>query len=214
MRKAGTTKSGDGSGRITLTRLVEETLEVEIEGITPYIPHKWSEKAKAMMPGHPDKARVREAKGVREPEAEADACVYRLADGRVGIPATALKAAMVDACRHFDGVTMKEAKLQFYVVGEGPEQLVPLTAGEPHLREDTPRNANGGADLRYRYEYRDWRAKPQIRYLASRLDQESVVALLDAGGRGGVGDWRPSAPKSATGTFGMFRVVTEPEDTA
>jgi len=29
---------------------------------------------------------------------------------------------------------------------------------------------------------------------------------VDAGGNGGVGDWRPSAPKSLTGTFGRYEV--------
>lgn len=195
-------------GVITLRRLVEKQASIEIVGITPYIPHRWSEKAKELMPGHPNKAQVRETKGPRQPVEEAESCVYRLPDGRPGIPATALKAAMVGACRLFEGLTMVEAKLKFHVVGEGPEQLVPLT-GTPVLREDTPRNSNGSADLRYRTMFTDWRATVTISYLAGLLNDDSVVALLDAAGKGGVGDWRPSAPKSATGTFGMFRVAAE-----
>ena len=66
----------------------------------------------------------------------------------------------------------------------------------------------GVADLRYRYSFFPWSADLRIRFLPSVLTQDSVLALLDAAGYGGVGDWRPSAPKSATGTFGQFEVVT------
>jgi hypothetical protein len=199
------------SGSVVLKRLQEKTVEVEIESITPYIAGKWSEKAKQMMPGYPGAEKLKSPKGERQPEEEAEGRTYRMADGRAGIPATAFKAAMVGACRFFDGMTMTEAKLKFYVVGEGPDQLVPIE-GTQALREDTPRNANGSADLRYRYEFRDWKAKLRISYLEGVIDEASIVALVDAAGRGGVGEWRPSAPKSATGTYGMFRVVGEEEE--
>ena len=194
---------------IALVRLRDEFTEVQINGLTPVIPHKWSEKSKSMMPGHPNsEAAKREKKGVRKPEEEADACVYRLEDGRPAMPATAFKAALIGACRFFDKPSMTEAKLLLFVEGEGPDQLVPIT-GKPILRTDTPRNANGSADLRYRYMFEGWAAKLKIRYVPSSITLESVVALVDAAGRGGVGDWRPSAPKSATGTFGTWRIATD-----
>ena len=40
------------------------------------------------------------------------------------------------------------------------------------------------------------------------IDEASVIALVDAAGMGGVGEWRPSAPKSATGSYGQFRVAS------
>ena len=100
---------------------------------------------------------------------------------------------------------MVEAKQLIFIEGEGPEQLVSIQ-GEPELREDMPRNANGNADLRYRYYIHGWSAILRVRFAPSRITQESVIALIDAAGRGGVGDWRPSAPKSYTGTYGTFRV--------
>lgn len=195
-----------GGDAIELQRLRDVVIEVPIVGITPVIPHQWSEKAKSMMPGHPASAeRVKTKKGVREPEEEAESCVYRLADGRPGMPATAFKAAIIGACRFFDKPSMAEAKLLVFVEGEGPEQLVPIE-GTPILREDTPRNSNGGADLRYRYAFHEWSALLKIRYVPSSITANSVTTLVDAAGRGGVGDWRPSAPKSCTGTFGTWRV--------
>lgn len=194
---------------IELRRLQDVIIEVPIVGLTPYIPHKWSEKSKAMMPGHPSSAEaVKEKKGARLPEEEAEACVYRLENGNPGIPAVALKAAIIGACRFFDKPSMTEAKLMIFVEGEGPEQLVEIE-GDPVLREDTPRNSGGGADLRYRYAFCNWRATLKIRYVPSSITAGSILTLVDAAGRGGVGDWRPSAPKSSTGTFGTWRVVSE-----
>lgn len=197
---------------IQLQRLVDKEVEVTIKGLTPYIPHQWSEKSKKMMPGHPEGDTVKTKKGLRKPEEEAESCVYRLPDGRAGIPATAIKAAMVAACRFFDKPSMVEAKTILFVQGEGdgPYQLVPIQ-GDEVLREDTARNANGGADLRYRYEIRNWSATVTVRFIPSSISEGSVIALLDAAGRVGVGDWRPSAPKSSTGIFGTFRVEVEYE---
>lgn len=203
----------DSGGVITLKRLRDEVLEVDIVGLTPLIPHKWSEKARRMMPGYVDPATGEvpdkmAKKGARSPREEAEACVYRLDDGRPGMPATAFKAAMVDACRFFDKPSMAEAKALFFVEGVGVDQLVAFE-GTPILREDMPRNANGGADLRYRYAFFPWKATLRVRYIPTSTDEETVVALVDAAGRCGVGDWRPRSPKSSTGTFGTFRVQDE-----
>lgn len=207
-KKTGANGKAEGDLKpIILKRLEDVEMEITIQGLTPVIPHKWSEKAKRQMPGHPDRD-THTKKGAREPEAEAEGCVYRLDDGRPGMPATAFKSAIVSACRFFEDLPMVQAKLLFHVVGQGPEQLVPIK-GNPVLHEDTPRNSSGTADLRYRYYFEDWSAVLKIRFTAARISPESIMALVDAAGRVGVGDWRPGAPKSATGTFGTFRVANE-----
>src|SRR6185436_5961104 len=132
----------------------------EIEGRTPYISHRFSEKIKATLPGHPDRDTLRDPKGVRQPEAEAFQATYWLPDGEPGIPAVAFKAAMVSACRHFEGITMVEAKLKFHVLGErgkDGDELVRLTQYSRRVREDTPRLASGANDLRYRNEFSNWK---------------------------------------------------------
>jgi hypothetical protein len=197
-------KQAETVGTIELSRLRDSILEVPIIGLTPVIPHKWSEKAKRMMPGHPD-ADPNKPKGKRQPKEEAEACLYKLGKS-LAMPATAFKAAIVGACRFFDKPTMVEAKQLLFIEGEGPEQLVKISGDKGEPQEDTPRNANGSADLRYRYYISGWAAKLRVRYVPSRITRESVVTLVDAAGRGGVGDWRPSAPKSFTGTFGTFRL--------
>lgn len=190
---------------IEIRRLQRATIEVPIIGQSPLIPHKWSEKSLALMREAQSGSKVRARREPKVPEAEAEAALYRLPDGTPGFPATGFKAAIVGAARFFDGVTMTVLKSALFVEGEGEDQLVRLE-GEMKIREDTPRNATGVVDLRYRYAFFPWSATLAVTYLPSRMDAESVVALVDAAGNGGVGDWRPSAPKSQTGTFGRFQV--------
>ena len=198
---------------IQLKRLEQAEQTFKIEGLTPVIPHRWAEKSKRLMrEKQMNPGAVRVKKEAKDPEAEAmDSCYWLpplegSSESRPALPATAFKAAMVHACRLFEGISMVQAKSLFYVVGESDEQLVPIE-GVVRQREDTPRNASGVADLRYRLQFNDWKASITVRFTKAAISAESIAALLDAGGRGGVGDWRPSSPKSATGTYGQFKVV-------
>jgi hypothetical protein len=196
---------------IELRRLEPMAIDVELVGKTPLIPHKWSQKAIAMMQAKQSQPGVRTKREPKDPEQEAYDSCYWLKDDSGGdvpaMPATAFKAAMVGACRFFDGMTMTVAKQTFYVAGEGPDQLVRF-AGDATMRTDTPRNATGVADLRYRFAFFPWSITLHVEFLPQVISPDSVIALLDAAGRGGVGDWRPSAPRSATGTYGQWRVAS------
>jgi hypothetical protein len=193
---------------VTLERIQDDVIVIPIIGLTPVIPHKWAEKAKKMMrdkqtSGAGTARPKREAKII---EKEAEAAMYRLPDGRAGMPATAFKAAMVAACRFFEGLPMTEGRLMIFVRGEEPDQLVPIR-GEEVIREDTPRNATGVVDLRYRTAVlAPWHADIEVVFPPALIAQKSVLALLDGAGRVGVGDWRPGSPKSNSGTFGTFRI--------
>lgn len=204
----GTTTVDETTPVVRLRRLERVVIEVPIRGTAPLIVNRWSEKAKQMMlDAQQTKARTK--KDPKDPVANFEASRYRFADGRDGFPATAFKAAIADAGRYFDGITMTDLKRMIVVEGEnaGQEQLVPIEYDAITMREDTPRNANGVADLRYRAQYWPWHATLRISTIAGQFDIESVFALVDAAGIGGVGEWRPSAPKSKTGTFGTFEVV-------
>lgn len=193
---------------ITLTRLKVNTAIVPIQGKTPLIPHKWSEKAKRLMLDKQQGKAVAK-KAPKSPEQEAHAATYWMPDGKTpGMPATAFKSAIADAARHFDGVAIVTVKQSIFVTGEGVDQLVPII-GDITMREDMPRNATGVADLRYRNQIYPWSAELEIEYLASALTVDAILALVDAAGNGGVGDWRPSAPKSKSGTFGRWQVTGE-----
>lgn len=192
---------------VQLARLERRRVIIPIEGQTPLIPHRWSEKSKRMMLDKQQGKAVAK-KSPKSPEQEADDATYWLPDGRTGMPATAFKAAIADAARHFDSVSIVTAKQSIFVVGEGPEQLVAID-GDREMFEATPRNSSGVADLRYRNRIWPWRADLEIEYISTTLTIESVFALVDAAGVGGVGDWRPSSPKSKSGTYGRWQVTAE-----
>jgi hypothetical protein len=208
-------KSNDGT--IQLVRLNRVRANIWIVGTAPLIMHKWSEKALASMPGAPGTSGPKPKKGLREPEEEATACLYTFPDGGIGFPATGFKAATIGACRLFDKPSMVEAKQLIFVEGElsGTDQLVRIFyRGEPTLRTDAPRLANGGTDLRYRYQFYPWWACLKVHFIPTSISEPSIIALVDAAGLGGVGEWRPSSPRSSTGTYGTFRVMLDEEKKA
>lgn len=199
-------KTASAEEGVTLRRLTKQFFEVPIIGTAPLIVNRWSEKAKAMMLAS-QQSSARAKKEPKDPDALFNASRYQIDAKQDGFPAVGFKAAIVYATRLFDGITMVQVKQTCLVVGEGPDMLVPIKAGKPTMREDAVRNASGVADLRYRAQYWPWSAKLIVQTIAGQMDKESVLALVDAAGIGGVGEWRPTAPKSATGTFGTFEVV-------
>jgi hypothetical protein len=192
---------------IQLQPLEWTTIKVPIEGVTPVIPNRWSEKAKRMMRDKQQGKAV--TRPPKDPVQEADDATYWCENGNPGVRAVSFKGATVDAARYFKGMTFELLKRIIFVKGEGTEQLVPLE-GPYTMREDPARNSGRGgvADLRYRNQVWPWEAELEIEFLRSALTPESVVALVDAGGTAGVGDWRPGSPQSKTGTYGRYRVKT------
>lgn len=190
---------------ISLTPIKRQTVLVPIEGITPLLVHRFSEKAKKQMLDDQDKTKAKTKRPPQDPEAEYNAARYIMDANRDGFPAVGFKAAIVGAARLFDGISMTALKQAIYVTGEGAEQLVHIV-GTPEMREDVTRVGMGTANLRYRPVYTPWSALLTVNFVPSMINESSVLALVDAAGMGGVGEWRPSAPKSATGSYGQFRV--------
>ena len=189
---------------IEISRIAAETIRVPLLGTTPLIVHRFSEKSKRQML---DAMQGRKTpKTAKDPEAEYEACFYRFADGGSGMPVIAFKAATVSAARFYGkGVSMVGLRQQIFFNGEmGVDgQMLARIDGEPKMREDVTRVGNGGADLRYRPEYREWRTTIDVTFVSSLLTRDSVLSLIDAGGMGvGVGEWRPEKK----GDFGTYRI--------
>jgi hypothetical protein len=64
-----------------------------------------------------------------------------------------------------------------------------------------------GTDLRYRMRILPWWAKISVSFYPHLIDIESIAALVDFGGSLGIGDGRPSSPKSLSGTWGTWKLV-------
>lgn len=189
---------------VEIARIGAEKIEVPILGTSPLVVHRFSEKAKKQMLDAMQGRRT--PKTAKDPEAEYEAAFYKFADGGSGFPVIGFKAATVSAARFYGkSVTMVGLRQTLFFSGErGVDgQMLARIEGEPKMREDVVRVGNGGADLRYRPEYQDWKTTLTVTYVTSLLTRDSVLSLIDAAGMGvGVGEWRPET----RGEFGTYRV--------
>jgi hypothetical protein len=121
----------------------------------------------------------------------------------------AFKAATVKGGARAFGKSVRMTELRqsliFLPDGYGPDglQLTSIEGPEPVMREDLVRVGMGTADIRYRAEYREWKARLLVQYMPNVIDLGSIIALIDAGGANGVGEWRPEK----NGAFGTFEVA-------
>lgn len=192
-------------GPVEIRRIERELIGVPIIGTAPLLMAKFSDKSKRqMLESQMGKKTVKQPKNPDQCFLDAQ---YRLGKGW-GMPAVCFKAAVVGAARFFDSkqLPMTLLKVALYVHGQGPESLVKLDCEPPIMHEGTVRNASGVADLRYRPLFENWACMLQIEFPKSVLSLDSVLALIDAAGLGGIGDWRPSSPKCSTGHYGTFRI--------
>lgn len=202
---------------IELPKIDIRLMEVTIIGDSPLIVHAWSEKSKREMLDKQMK-RAKGAKEAKDPVADFNASLYRLADGGYGFPSVGFKSAAVTAITSVGGMTKVAARQAFHILGEDVDvagafdgtkarhNLVRIEGGEPTMREDTVRVGMGTADLRYRGEFADWSAQLLVRYNANVLSESQILNIINVAGFAvGVGEWRPEK----NGPHGMFHVATE-----
>ncbi len=194
---------------VSLKRPEKALAVVTIEGTAPLIVHAWSKKAREMMLAAQQGKKV--AKDIKDPDADFAASQYRFTDGRHGFPTMAFKSATVKGGGRAFGKAVKMTELRQHLTfmpdGHGTDGL-PLTAldcAEPVMREDMVRVGMGTADIRYRAMYEKWQAILVVQFLPNVIDLGSIVALIDAGGSNGVGEWRPEK----NGSFGTYQVIEE-----
>jgi hypothetical protein len=192
---------------IAIPALNLDVISITLSSDSPLIVHRWSEKAKKEIL---DK-QMKKPTGAKEPKDPwMDFCqsLYWLtrmpekptpadiAKAHFGFPAVAFKAAAVDACSSVDGITKVQARGAFHINSEMVE-----IQGTPDMREDMVRVGMGVADIRYRGEFKKWKATFDIRFNPSVLSAEQIVNLFNiAGFAVGVGEWRPQKD----GSYVMF----------
>ncbi|MER9710167.1 hypothetical protein NKJ13_07845 [Mesorhizobium sp. M0174] len=202
---------------IELPPLKIDLMEVTLIGDSPLIVHAWSPKAKREMLDKQMKA-AKGAKEAKDPKADFEASMYRLADGGYGFPSVAFKAAAVTAGTSVAGITKIQARQAFHILGEDADirgafdgsvsrvNLCRIEGGAPQMREDMVRVGMGTADLRYRAEFPKWHTKILVRFNQNVLSPPQILNLLNTGGFAvGVGEWRPEKD----GQYGLFHVATE-----
>lgn len=148
-----------------------------------------------------------------DPEAEAEATLYKLSDGRYGFPCTGIKKSMFTAAHKDIGIVKSLVSSGVFIVADEVVDGLPLVAIEspsgPKTREDVVMVGSGlrkSADLRWRKQFEAWSILLHIEYDADKVTPETIVNLLERAGFGiGIGDWRPEK----LGDHGRFHVQRE-----
>lgn len=190
-----------------------KTLPVRIKGDAPYLQHAFSQKAMNEMEQKQragSTARGKKQRSPRDLEADYEAAKHKSTEGWVGIPASAIRSALISACR-LVGFPMTKAKLSIFCLADGHDALdgqglVRIT-GKPEQTVMPVRLESGVASLASRPMWREWSALVRLRFDADQFTAEDVLNLLmRAGGQVGIGEGRPDS-KSSTGLgYGTFTV--------
>lgn len=190
------------------------TATLTIIGIAPYVQHKFGQKAQMQMEATQragSQARSRKKREARDFEAGFRAAQHRSEEGWCGIPAPAFRNAMIDACR-LVGFKMTHAKLSVFIEADGFDAedgtpLVRIIGGEPEIHKAWGRNEGGTADLRWRPMWREWSAQVRVRWDGDQFGASDIFNLLArAGLQVGIGEGRPSSPKSNGLGWGLFKL--------
>ena len=194
-----------------------ETATIHIRGLSPYVQHKFSEKAQAQIEAIQRAGTQARSKKKRDPkdfEAVYRGAQHRSREGWCGIPAPAFRNASIDACR-LVGFKMTHAKLSLFIEAGGFEaddgKPLVRNGGEPESHKAWGRNSNGNPDLRWRPMWREgWEAFVRVRWDADQFSAADVGNLMmPAGLQCGIGEGRPSSPKSNGLGWGLFEVLPE-----
>ncbi len=180
-----------------------QQVTLDVTGLTPLIQNKMKESVMKMMEDvRTGKKPSQKSRKAIDPKKSMIESSYIQDDGSFGFPASAFKQCAVRAAKAL-GLAMTDARTLFFIMPNAPDgECVAIKSNKPVLRKD-PVNVKTGKDLRFRPEFRNWKAKLLVRYDADRVTVEQVANLLNHGGQTvGVGEWRPEK----NGTFGMFQV--------
>ena len=188
---------------ITLEEMQQSVLTTRIIGISPFIQHKWSEKAIQMMRDKHAGVRVKNRE-IRKPEEEFRDAAYVCEDGRFGFPAGGIKACLIGAAHKDIGLEKTLLRKSLFIIPDDPiNNLIALETDDPLMREDTVRVGAGSTDLRYRPEFRNWSMILNFEFDAQSLTQPTILNLVQRAGFGvGLGEWRPEKG----GEYGRFEV--------
>jgi hypothetical protein len=198
---------------VTISAPNIQRVKFRIVGTAPYVQLRFSEKAmNKMRETHEagSKAKNKRAKEPRNFNDDFMQAQHISLEGWNGIPASALRKALISACRLVN-FKMTLAKLSIFVEQDGfdrvdAEPLIKIE-GTPEQLVSTVRNATGVADLRMRAKFWPWSAQVRIRYDADQFSGPDVANLLARVGlQVGIGEGRPDGKESAGMGWGMFEV--------
>ena len=202
----------DGAGGFVLEELPRARMMVPVIGTAPLLIHNFNHKAQLEIEESQAKAKGGKInRPPRIPEVEFQAAKYVMDDpehmGQDGVKAVSFKLATIGGLRQFDVSTkvmsMKSLYPAMFFHAFGSEQLLPIQY-ESCTMSAEPVTSGQGKQIRYRPQYNGWSILLTIDFNVNKLNPNTILSLIDAGGYGGVGDWRPE--KSASGSYGTFAI--------
>src|SRR5262245_31217276 len=139
---------------------------VTLRGTAPYVQNRFSsenrEKMVAQQKAGSSSKRTRRAKPAKDFEKVYQGSAHVSQEGWYGIPATAIRNAMIDACRLTE-IDMIRAKMCIFVLADGldKENLEPLVRidGKPQMHLDRVKVGINSTDIAARAMFVKWSAK-------------------------------------------------------
>jgi hypothetical protein len=187
---------------------------VLISGTAPYMQNRFSSENRDKMlatqkEGSASK-KTRKAKAPKDFEKIYQGSMHISQEGWHGIPATAIRNAMIDACRLTE-MDMVRAKMCIFIVSQGldVDSLEPLIKieGKPRMHIGRVKIGIASTDLAARAVFEKWSAKFQIQWDDDVFKAGDIVNLLArAGWQVGIGAGRPLSKTSGGMGMGTFRV--------
>lgn len=197
-------------------------IPIRIVGDTSLIVHNWSEKSKRQMLENMMQTTKKADKKAREPKDPFDDFIqsmYWLTEkpestpeafekavrngAKWGFPVTAIKKSANTAAYEQKWVKNRNGLRGAYFLKTEYGELAEIKGCLPEMRED-PVNVQGGSDLRYRAEFRNWYMDLTLSFNKNGvISFDQIMNCINAGGGCyGIGEWRPQKD----GVHGMFHV--------
>lgn len=199
---------------ISAPNMVELTFS--LTSTAPYVSNRFTRKAfEKMRAGFemtPEEKKLEKAKNKERPARDFDDDFEQAkrysTEGWLGIPATAFRRAMVDACRMTDA-KMTNAKMSVFIIADGfdRDDGIPLIRihGKMERLERIGINKDGSTDIRVAPVWYKWKARLRVRFDADQFTKESVTNLLERAARQvGIGAGRPYSVNGSGCGWGTF----------
>lgn len=187
---------------------------VTIIGTAPYLQNRFSSENRAKMEATQKEGssvkRTRRAKPPKDFEKVYQGSMHVSEEGWHGIPATAIRNALIEACRLTE-MDMVRARMCVFVIEDGldREDLTPLIRieGKPEMHIERVKIGINSTDLASRAIFRKWSAKVTLEWDDDIFKANDVYNLLARAGRQvGIGAGRPLSKMSGGTNKGTFRV--------
>lgn len=180
-------------------------MDIPVEGVSPLLIHKFSDEAmQAIKDKHAGNVIVKNKNLTLEEKIRR--CIHKMDDGTIGFPVSGFHKGMVECAPYLQNVSKKLVKGAVKIIGDKNSPLMTIKYKKMTPQEDHAPLPMVAGNITARPRFDGWNCKLHVQFNASQISAEQIVNLLNlAGFHMGLGDWRPSSPKSA-GSYGMYKV--------